>query len=436
MRIADRRTDSAASDDDRQEGAGPGALEGLKVLDLTRFWAGPALTEVLGNMGADVIKIEAIQAPDWWRAGGARLTVTGDDRTPGYEISPLYNAVNRNKFGVTLDLTRDAGRDVFRRMVAEADVVVENYTPRVMERFGLDYANLAAINPRMTMISLPAYGMTGPWRDFVGFAYPTEQSAGFPPLTGYPDDGPSLWGCAGADCIAGMIGLVGLMAALCWTQRSGSGQHIDLSQMEAISTFLGAPMIDYGWNGRTWARIGNADTLMAPQGCYPAVGSDRWVVVSVGTDEEWQALCRLLDRNDWAERTDLADYHGRFEAQLELDAGIGAWTSGRTDHEAAQQLQAAGVAAAPVLSGVDFLTDPHLAARSFITYVDRVHVGRQAHTEMWAKFSRTPASIRMPAPTLGEHNERILRELAGVDAAELEALRAEQIIGSVPTVLG
>jgi crotonobetainyl-CoA:carnitine CoA-transferase CaiB-like acyl-CoA transferase len=414
----------------------PTALGGLRVLDLTKFWAGPALTEVLGNMGAEVIKIEAIQAPDWWRAGGARLNVAGDEDTPGYEISGIFNEVNRNKYGITLDLTRPAGREVFKRMVADADIVVENYTPRVMANFELDYPVLRDINPRITMISLPAYGMTGPWRDFVGFAYPTEQSAGFPQFTGYDGEKPALWGCAGADCIAGMMGVVGLMAALCRRRESGTGQYIDLSQMEAISTFLGAPMIDYCWTGRNWPRIGNADPAMAPQGCYPAAGEDRWLVVSVENDQEWTALCTVLGRDDWRERPDLAQLEGRAKAQDELDAGIRDWTLTQDQHEAASRLQAAGVAAAPVLGGAEFLTDPQLAARDFIKWIDRRYVGPQAHTDMWAQFSKTPGSIRMPAPTLGEHNDLILRDVVGLSEADIEALKADLIVGTVPTALG
>jgi crotonobetainyl-CoA:carnitine CoA-transferase CaiB-like acyl-CoA transferase len=184
------------------------ALTGLRVLDLSRFWAGPGLTEVLGNMGATVIKVESIQAIDPWREGGARQAVEIREGVPTYEISPIFNEINRNKYGLTLDLTRSEGQVVLKALAQTADLVVENYTPRVMAKFGLTFDVLHEINPRLILVSLPAFGSTGPWRDFAGFAWPTEQATGFPHLTGYPGDRPMHWGCAGADSIAAIMGAV------------------------------------------------------------------------------------------------------------------------------------------------------------------------------------------------------------------------------------
>lgn len=244
-----------------------------------------------------------------------------------------------------------------------------------------------------------------------------------------------LWGCAGADALAGMMGVVAVMCALEWRRKSGRGQSIDLSQVEAVSTFLGAPAIDYSWNGRLWPRRGNGDPLMAPHGCYPAQGDDEWIVVAVEDDEQWLALCRVMERADWRDRADLRTAAGRAAADEELAAGIAGWTAPRDRHRSAHALQAAGVAAAPLLGGADFLEDPHLAARNFVEYVERQWVGTQAHTAMWAKFSGTPGTIRMPAPTLGEHNDQILGGLLGMSKEQIDALYTDRIIGRETTAM-
>ena len=249
-----------------EEARETGALSGLRVLDLTKFWAGPAVTEALGNMGAQVVKVEAAHALDPWRLGGARQTVESSEDGPTYEFSSIFNAVNRNKYGLTLDLSQPRGREILRQLLVTTDLLAENYAPRVMTKFGLGYESLRQINPRLVMISLPAFGSTGPWRDYVGFAYPTEQAAGFPHFTGYTDGEPMLWGCAAGDAIAGMLGLVGVLAAINWARETGEGQHVDVSQVEALSTFLGSSMIDYSWHRRSWPRCGNADPARAPQG--------------------------------------------------------------------------------------------------------------------------------------------------------------------------
>jgi len=412
------------------EARGTGALSGLRVLDLTKFWAGPAVTEALGNMGAQVIKVEAAHALDPWRLGGARQTVESSEDGPTYEFSSIFNAVNRNKYGLTLDLSQPRGREILRQLLVTTDVLAENYAPRVMAKFGLGYESLRQINPRLVMISLPAFGSTGPWRDYVGFAYPTEQAAGFPHFTGYTDGEPMLWGCAAGDAIAGMLGLVGVLAAVNWARETGEGQHVDVSQVEALSTFLGPPMIDYSWHRRSWPRCGNADPARAPQGCYPTAGDDTWMVVSAEDDEQWRALCRVLHRDDWLGRAGLASVAGRSAARAELDAGIALWTSSREARTASAELQDAGVAAAPVMGGYDLLADPHLAARGFIEWINREHVGTLAHTGMWAKFSRTPGTIRRPAPTLGQHNQQVLSELLGLSPADLAELESNGVIGT------
>ncbi len=410
----------------------PAALEGIRVIDVSKLWAGPSVTELLGNMGAEVIKIEAVQAMDRWRGGGTRLDVEREDGRPPWELSPNFNGINRNKYGITLDLTRPKGQELCKRLVAIGDIVVENFSPRVMAKFGLDYASLREIRPELVMISLPAFGMTGPWRDFVGFAYPTEQATGVPHFMGYEDGPPMLWGPAGADSFAGMTGAIGVLAALEQRRITGVGQYIDLSQVETITTWLGQAMIDYCWNGRLGTRHGNRHPGMAPHGCYPSSGDDRWLVVAVEDDDQWKALCGLLARSDWAARADLQTVDGRLAHQDELDAGLADWSRGLDHYAAADLLQAAGVAAAPVLEGRELIDDPQLNAREFIEWHSRAWVGLRAYNGMWAKFSRTPGTIRSTAPLFGEHNVEILQGLLGLSDEEISALEADRIIGTVP----
>ncbi|MBM9467591.1 CaiB/BaiF CoA transferase family protein [Nakamurella leprariae] len=416
--------------------ATPGALEGVRVLDLSKFWAGPALTEVLGNMGAEVIKVEAVQSPDPWRAGGARSGPTSLGDAPPAELSAIFNAVNRNKLGITLDLSREEGRDLFRRLVPQVDVVVENYTPRVMAKFGFQWPALRELNPELVYISLPGFGSTGPWKDHVGYAWPTEETSGFPHLTGYEGGRPMLWGSAAADAIAGVTGAVGVLAALLHRRRTGVGQWIDLSQVEALTSFLGGSVVDAALNGTERPRRGNTDLRFEPQGVHPAAGDDRWVVVAVQDDTQWAALCGVIGRADLAERTDLADRAGRAAAREEIATAISDWTRDRPGREAATRLQEAGVAAAPVTPGHELIEDPQLQARDFFEFVDRRWIGPQPHHGMWAKFSRTPGTIRRPAPTLGEHNEAVLGGLLDLTAAELAELTDTQIIGTDAATLG
>ena len=406
------------------------ALAGLRVLDLTRFWAGPALTEVLADMGAEVIKVEAIQSLDMWRTGGARMVLDEQEDVPLYEACSIFNAVNRNKLGITLDLTRPAGQDLFKRLVVHCDVVAENFTPRVMPKFGLDYAALSALREDLIMVALPGFGSTGPWAHFSAFAFPTEQMSGFPALTGYAGGRPMCWGNAGADAIAGMVGAFAVLAALEHRRRTGEGQFIDVSQAEALAAFLGQQAIDHSWNGRDWPRRGNRDPHMAPHGIFPCREPDTWIAIAAQDDDEWRALAGVLERADLAQET-LAQ---RQAHEDELEALVSAWTSTQDRFAAMEHLQAQGVAAGAVLGGADLLENPQLTARGYWHWIERRHMGCFPIHAMWAQFSATPAEIRRPAPLLGEHNAEVLGGLLGLDDAELERLAADGIIGTVPLV--
>lgn len=404
------------------------ALTGLRVIDLSMWWAGPFVTQLLGDLGAEIIKIESVQVVDGWR--GALLT-SGSGRP--WEQSAVFNGVNRNKFGITLNLQDPRGVELCKRLVAIGDVVVENYTPRVMDSFGLGYGVLKEIKPDIIMISLPGYGSTGPWRDYPAFAFPVEEMAGFPQITGYPDDGvPRRWGNAAADAIAGLTGAYAVLVALEHRRRTGQGQHIDLSQVEALTCFLGEAILDCQVNHRLPERLGNRHPSYAPHGVYACKGDDKWVAIAVTTEAEWQALCAELGQRGWLSDPRFVDPVARRRHHDLIDSVIRCWTRERDRHEVMRKLQTAGVPAMPVLSSAELIGDEHMKARGYFQKISRAEIGEHVHGVLWAHFSETPLRLRMPAPLLGEHNEQVLKGLLGLNDADLAELAREQVIGSMP----
>jgi len=375
------------------------ALEGIRVIDCTTAWAGPLATHILGDMGAEIIKVESIQRVDSWRTASP-LRVNEDG---WWERSPNFNAVNRNKISVTLDLTRKPAAELFKRLVKIGDLVVENYTPRVMANFGLGYPALMEINPGIVMVSMPGWGMTGPWRDYAGFAASVEQMSGMPQLLGYLDGGPLMHGVGLAlgDPIAGLYGAFAILGALRRRRRTGQGQYVDLSQNEAVSCVIGDAMMDHTLNRRVQGRRGNRHPFMAPHGCYRCLGQDSYVAIAIASDKEWESFCRALGEQAWLQDARFLDVMGRLANQDELDRLIEAWTIGHGDYEVMHLLQGAGVAAGPVLSPPAMLEEPNLKERGFWEWIDRAEVGRRPYPGILPKMSKTPGTVRLPAPTIG-----------------------------------
>lgn len=411
-------------------------LAGVRVIDLSMWWAGPFVTQLLGDLGAEIVKVESVQVPDGWRGAGMVGAAS-----QWWERSSYFNGVNRNKFGTTLNLRDPRGLDLLRRLITLGDIIVENYTPRVMGNFGLAYEHLREIRPGLIMISLPAYGGSGPWRDYPGFAFPVEEMAGFPQLTGYADDSvPRRWGNAAADSIAGLNGAYAVLTALAHQRRTGEGQYIDLAQVETLACFLGEPLLDYQINGRLPRRLGTGHAAHAPHGVYRcapepsgSAGDDCWVAISVTDERQWQGLCACIDRPEWLTDARFANAAGRVRQQAALDEGIAAWTRPRDRFTVMRALQLAGVAAMPVMTAADLLTDDHLRARGYWQDSSRAVIGPHTHGLHWAHFSETPIELKRPAPTLGQHNESIFGGLLGLSRAELEQLARDHVIGTAPT---
>jgi len=406
------------------------ALEGIRVIDCSISWATPLATSILGDMGAEVIKVESIQRLDVWRTASP-LRVNEDG---WWERSPNWNTVNRNKLGITLDLTSSRGAELFKRLIKIGDLVMENYTPRVMANFGLDYPILKEVNPTIVMISMPGWGMTGPWRDYTGFAPSVEQMSGMPQLVGYLDGSPLMHGLglALADPVAGLYGAFAAAIALKQRRRTGHGQYLDLAQNEALSCIIGDAIMDFTLNKRVQGRRGNRHPFMAPHGCYRCAGQDNYIAIAISSDKQWASFVQAIGGPAWCKDDRFTNSMGRLANQDELDKLIEEWTIGHGDCEVMHLLQRAGVAAAPVLSPPAMLEEPNLKERGFWEWIDRAEIGPGPYPGILPRMSKTPGTLRLPAPTLGQHNDYVLGELLGLTREEIAALAEEQVIGTRP----
>ena len=401
-------------------------LDGLKIVDLSMFFSGPLATQIAGDAGADVIKVESVQRIDGWRGA----TVAHVERP--WERSPNFNWVNRSKRGITLNLADVRGVDILKRLVADADVLIGNYTPRVMANFGLEYATLRDLNPRLIMMSMPGFGADVSWRDYVAFGMSTEQLSGISHLTGYAGGPPLFTGMNGGDPFVGVMAATALSAALHHRVRTGEGQHIDLSQVEACTLFVGDAITGWTLAGVDPGRTGNTHPQRVPYGIYPC-RDDGWIAIECHTDAQWAALAELVGRPHWCgEGAPFATVAERLEQRAEIEAVIAEWTRPQEHIELMDELQALGVPAGAVLSGPELLEDPQLAARGGFIEQDRPDIGVKHYPAQpyRFRFAKPPPGRR--APLLGEHTAEVLRERLGVSHAELAKLERDDVIGTVP----
>jgi crotonobetainyl-CoA:carnitine CoA-transferase CaiB-like acyl-CoA transferase len=396
---------------------------GLKVFDLSTFWSGAYLTMYLAAFGADVVKVESIQRPDGHRYSGSLLRNSDD----WYEVGPMWQATNLNKRDITLDLTSDAGRRLALRLAAEADVVVENFSPRVVEQFGLDYDSLVKVNPDVIMVRMPGLGLEGPWRDYVGWALNFEQLSGMSAATGYPDGPPcNLQGPA--DPVVGTHATAALLAALEHKRRTGEGQLIEVAQIEVGAVVTAEPVIEYSLTGQVPEREGNRHRAYA-QGVYPAAGDDEWVAISVRDDADWVAALDVIGRPELADDPRFGTAAARLANHDAFDEVLRQWTAAQSPDEAAEALRLRGVPAERLLTGDRMYDVDQLDARGFYEELEHPLSGRQRYPG-WP-FRITPGPLRhhlTPSPTLGQHNDEVLGAL-GLSDDEIAKLRQDQVIG-------
>jgi crotonobetainyl-CoA:carnitine CoA-transferase CaiB-like acyl-CoA transferase len=391
-------------------------------------WAGPYGTRLLADMGAEVIKIESVDNWDVLRAlNGQRPDV---DRV--LDKSPYFNATNRNKYGCALDLANPTGRDLFLRLAAVSDVVMDNFRAEVMENLGLTYDALSRVNERIIVLSMPGHGKTGPERDFVTYGTTIELLSGLATLSGYEGGPPHKTGIAYPDPLAGIASAGAVALALWDRRRTGRGQYIELAQRENMVSVIGEFVVAFSLNCREPPRRGNRHTSMAPHGCYPCSGEDQWVTIACEDDVQFSALCAVIGQPELARDERFVDVVSRYRSQNALDDIIAGWTCERTKLEAAEALQRVGVPSMPVVSVPEVMDDEQLRARDFFELASHAIAGAWEIEGPHWRMSETPAHVRLPAPAFGEHNRYVFAEMLGLSEEEIARLEAEGVTGSVP----
>jgi len=430
---------SAAADDSTQDEAAPahalrdparaprdtsrtGPLRGLRVVDFGHVWAGPYCAALLADMGAEVIKVESAKRLDVHRRQGPY-----PERKPGVNRSGVWNAQNRGKRSVTLNLSTERGRALAAALVDTADVVIENFAPGVMMRLGLDYAALSARRPGLVMASLSAFGQEGPQQSYVGYGPSLDAWAGLDALTAYAGGDPNALGGIFPDTGSALHAAAAILAALWRRDRTGLGCYIDLSELE-VSILLLADAVAQDLGGATIRATGNLDGRHLPQGAWRCAGDDAWIALTVVDKPSWRGLCAALGRADWAEDPALQTVEGRKEHALEIDSAIAAWAATRERHDAMVTLQRHHVPSGEAHHAKSLLADPQLAERGFFASVVHPEVGpHPVYAPIWRVHGDT-TRFDAAAPVLGADNAYVLERILGIAPADIQALAAEHIV--------
>ncbi len=399
------------------------SLSGIRVLEFGGFAAGPVMGKHLADHGAEVIRIESRTRPDGFRTHYPPFK----DNQPGLNRSGLFALCNNNKYSITLNLKTSPGVEIVKRLVARADIVVENFTPGTMARLTLDYESLQKVKPDLIMLSTCNQGQTGPHAGHPGFGSHLSSLGGFTHLIGYPEGSPLILYGPYIDYIAVAYGVIAVLAALDGRRRTGKGQYIDLAQYETGLQFLAPALLDFGVNGRVTHRVGNCHPTAAPHGAYPCRGEDRWCTISIWSDAEWRVLCRVLGDPSWARDARFSTVLGRKTHEGELDQHLTEWTRERSAEEVMRILQAAGIPAGVVKTMKELFDDPQLRHREIWRELPHPEIGPHHYEGPPFHLSRTEAKIRTPAPTLGEHNAYVYGEILGMSSQERAQLQASGV---------
>ena len=420
----------------------PMSLEGVRILDFSRIWAGPHATKLLADMGADVIKVESTRAWDPHRTIGGSGNLPGGEPGPDpWNRSGWFNTLHMSKYGITVGMTQPKGKAVVEELVSISDVVIENFRAGLVERRGLGYQALRSIRPDLIMASMPAFGNTGPWKDFIQYGIGQEQLGGISSMNGYLGEAaPMKSGVNFGDPIAGAHAAGAVLSALLYRRRTGKGVFIDVSQLESAICVIGEHILGYQMNRRNPANRGNRHPEYAPHGVYRcksastglANPSKDWVTIAITTDEEWKRLCQVMGVPELAAAPRFADLLSREKHQDELDSIVSEWTRNMNSYEVMQKLQDVGIAATPVLSGEGVFNDPQYQERELLELVDHPSTGPYFLPGVAWKMSKSPGVVRWPSPRLGEHNDLIYGELLGKSAEEIGEMESDGITGTTP----
>ena len=405
-----------------------GPLYGYRVIDFGWVLAGAVPGMILADMGAEVIKVETRQRMDYMRLG---RPIIGDEPDP--EQNPMFHNVNRGKRSITLNTTRPEAAGLARRLAAECDVVIENFSPGVMQRLGLDYETLSRDNPRLVMASITSNGQTGPLRDLRAYAPSIGAMSGLDSTMGYqPETGetgrPLGLKHAYADLCGALHAVFAIVSALHERKSTGVGRYIDVSMLRATVATMGAGLMEYELTERVLQTKGNYDPVMSPYGNYPCAGDDEWVSIAVRTEEDWRGLVDAMDSPVWAAEPEFASRYARLNHRRELDERLSGWTRERSAWETTELLQSRGVAAFPVLDAEGRLFNAHFRERGLYSDIEHPALGTEPIFNLMWQMNRTPPRIRRHAPLLGEHNREVFCGLLGLAETEVARLEEEQVI--------
>ena len=419
-------------------------LEGIRVVDLSRVFAMPYVGAHLADMGAEVIKVDTHHAAfvDTTRT----LTGPYPDNFPGgdyWNRAGTFQTLNRGKESVTLDLRSERGMELLLDLIGISDIVLENFTPRVTRRFGLDYPRLKSLRPDLVLVSNTGYGHSGPWSDFGAMASALEPTHAAGAFMGYlereedgrsvPSETPNKIGNSYTDFLACWSAQVAILAALYRRALSGQGVWIDLAMYQTGVSYFGAGLLDFAFNGRRTRRIGNRHEFMAPHGCYPCQGEDRWVVIAARDDEDWRSLCGAIGKPELVADPRFRDQFDRHSHQDSLDEIVTGWTVARTQEAVVAELNEAGIPAAPVLEAGQLLRDPHLRQRELfegVEHPEESDLGTREYLGRGWRLSESNPRIQGPAPRLGQDNEKVLVNLLGIQEEEERTLAENEVIGN------
>jgi benzylsuccinate CoA-transferase BbsF subunit len=381
-------------------------LKGIRVLDFSWVLAGPYATRLLADFGAEVIKVQPpFPGPQ-------------DNFSRGY-----YQTWNRNKLGITLNPGTDEGIRIARELIKISDIIVENFSPRVMSNWGLDYPEAARIKPDIIYLSLSMMGHSGPWLNYSGYGPTVQAFSGMTSLTSYKDGPPVGLGFSYADHAAGLYAALAILAALEYRQRTGEGQYIDLSETEAMCSLLFEAVASYSLKGQAARTSDCSFSKYAPNGIYPCLGEDRWCAISVAREEEWIGFKRVLGNPEWAEDQKFGAMAARVENSAVLNELIGAWTARHFAQEVMELLQKEGIAAGVVQNAHDLAADPQLRARGFFPVLG----GKTVDADP-IRLSDNPPKYRRPAPENGQDNDYVFRDLLGLSEEDILRCRRDKVI--------
>ncbi len=439
-----RSGDDGGDNDDAGDGDRvPGLpLEGLRVVDLTAWWAGPVATHLLAAMGAEVVHVESAARPDGMRMVGR---AAGRRYQQWWEVGPHFMHSNSNKLGITLELSEQRGVELLERLVSRCDALVENFTPRVLDGFGITWRRVQELNPKAILLRMPAFGLSGPWRDQPGFAQTIEQLSGLAWVTGHAHDQPRV-PRGPCDPVAGMHGAFALLVALARRRRSGNGHHVECTLAESALNIAAEQVLEWTAYGALLEREGNRSPLAAPQGLYLCAGppgadgagasgnpSPSWMALAVSSDAQWRALRTAMGDPSWAADPSLDTHTGRRAAHDVIDGHLRAWTRQHERAGLVEDLRRRGVVASEVTDPSRIIqSNPQIAARHYFETPEHPVAGAMPLPSMPYRFSSVERWIRTPAPTLGQHNRAVLSTMAGVSDEELAELEADGVIATTP----